>query len=69
VKPNAGTTHPASPPKASTTTLSPSPSPIARLTSCIAPQLAAVDHRFGEELRSELACVNTLVKHVSRFRG
>ncbi|MEO6435700.1 MAG: polyprenyl synthetase family protein [Tepidisphaeraceae bacterium] len=39
------------------------------LTECIAPQLAAVDERFTEELTSELACVNVLVRHVSRFRG
>ena len=39
------------------------------LTECIAPQLAEVDRRFREELNSDLACVNTLVKHVSRFRG
>src|SRR3954463_13883702 len=39
------------------------------LTDCIATELAAVDRRFAAELKSELACVNTLVKHVSRFRG
>src|SRR4051795_1746373 len=39
------------------------------LLDCIAPQLAAVEKRFLGELKSELACVNTLVKHVSRFRG
>ena len=44
-------------------------STLAALTECIAPQLAAVDVRFREELTSELACVNALVKHVSRFRG
>jgi octaprenyl-diphosphate synthase len=38
-------------------------------TDCIAAELAAVDRRFAEELTSELRCVNTLVKHVSRFRG
>src|SRR5947199_10366117 len=42
---------------------------LANLTECIAPQLAAVDARFRAELTSELPCVNTLVKHVSRFRG
>src|SRR6185437_1496902 len=31
--------------------------------------LSAVDAMFKEELDSELPCVNTLVKHVSRFRG
>src|SRR6186713_725601 len=44
-------------------------SALATLTECIAPQLAAVDLRFKEELTSDLACVNTLVRHVSRFRG
>src|SRR5947207_12220849 len=39
------------------------------LTDCIATELAAVDKRFAAELKSELTCVNTLVKHVSRFRG
>ena len=38
------------------------------LTDCIAKELVAVDQLFHEELASELACVNTLVKHVSRFR-
>jgi octaprenyl-diphosphate synthase len=42
---------------------------LAALTECIAPQLAAVDRRFDEELSSDLACVNQLVKHVSRFHG
>jgi octaprenyl-diphosphate synthase len=31
--------------------------------------LQAVDRLFTEELRSEVECVNVLVKHVSRFRG
>lgn len=39
------------------------------LTECIAPQLREVDRLFNEELQSDLRCVNTLVKHVSRFRG
>src|SRR5256885_13400498 len=39
------------------------------LVDCIAPQLAAVEKRFLAELKSDLPCVNTLVKHVSRFRG
>src|SRR5450432_3799102 len=39
------------------------------LMECIAPQLAAVEKRFAAELRSDIACVNTLIKHVSRFRG
>ena len=42
---------------------------LAALTECIAPHLAAVDQRFSEELRSDLACVNRLVRHVSRFHG
>lgn len=43
--------------------------PLAELTDCIADELPAVDQRFQQELRSSLPCVNTLVKHVSRFRG
>jgi octaprenyl-diphosphate synthase len=39
------------------------------LTACIRHELVAVDERFTRELHSDLACVNTLVKHVSRFRG
>jgi octaprenyl-diphosphate synthase len=39
------------------------------IAECVAPQMAAVDRLFHEELKSELACVNTLVRHVSRFRG
>jgi octaprenyl-diphosphate synthase len=42
---------------------------LSSLTECIAPELSAVDELFGRELASDLACVNTLVKHVSRFRG
>jgi octaprenyl-diphosphate synthase len=42
---------------------------LAKLTECIQPQLDAVDALFHEELSSELACVSTLVRHVSRFRG
>src|SRR5437762_2505038 len=44
-------------------------STLAALTECIAPQMAAVDARFREELVSDLACVNALVRHVSRFHG
>src|SRR5678816_465952 len=44
-------------------------SSLASLTDCIRPQLAAVERLFHEELASDLSCVNTLVKHVSRFRG
>ena len=39
------------------------------LTECIGPQMAEVDRFFTEELKSDLKCVNALVKHVSRFRG
>ena len=39
------------------------------LTECIQPQMVEVDRMFTEELRSDLKCVNVLVKHVSRFRG
>src|SRR6058998_1234346 len=42
---------------------------LAGLTDCIAPQLAAVDQLFIAELKSQIPSVNTLVKHVSRFRG
>ncbi len=42
---------------------------LATLTESIRPQLAAVDQMFHQELASDLKCVNTLVKHVSRFRG
>ncbi len=42
---------------------------LARLTDCIASELRAVDERFHLELKSDLQCVNTLVRHVSRFRG
>ena len=45
------------------------PAALANLTDCIATELAAVDRRFGDELRSDLRPVNTLVRHVSRFRG
>jgi octaprenyl-diphosphate synthase len=42
---------------------------LATLTEIIRPQLAAVEDLFHRELSSDLKCVNTLVKHVSRFRG
>src|SRR5687767_13661306 len=42
---------------------------LATLTDSIRPHLAAVDELFHRELSSDLKCVNTLVKHVSRFRG
>lgn len=39
------------------------------IADCVQPQLDAVERLFHEELTSELPCVNTLVRHVSRFRG
>ena len=42
---------------------------LSSLTECIGPELCAVDEMFRSELASDLSCVNTLVKHVNRFRG
>ena len=42
---------------------------LALLNDCIKNELAAVERMFHDELATDLACVNTLVKHVSRFRG
>jgi octaprenyl-diphosphate synthase len=42
---------------------------LALLNDCIKSELAAVERMFHDELATDLACVNTLVKHVSRFRG
>jgi octaprenyl-diphosphate synthase len=42
---------------------------IAASTACIGDELRAVDRVFAGELTSDLPGVNTLVKHVSRFRG
>jgi octaprenyl-diphosphate synthase len=42
---------------------------LAGLDECIAPQLAAVEKRFHDELTTSLPCVNMLVRHVGRFRG
>jgi octaprenyl-diphosphate synthase len=42
---------------------------LADLTESIRPTLEAVERLFNQELSSDLRCVNTLVKHVSRFRG
>jgi len=39
------------------------------LADCVKPQLDAVEKLFTQELTSELSCVNTLVRHVGRFRG
>src|ERR1700753_3517725 len=44
-------------------------SALSSLTDCIRPQLLEVERYFHEELSSKIGCVNTLVKHVSRFRG
>ena len=45
------------------------PLALANLTESIAAELAAVERRFHAELESDLRPVNTLVRHVSRFRG
>src|SRR3954468_7460667 len=42
---------------------------LAGLTDCIASELAAVDKLFHEELKSNVKSVDTLVKHIHRFRG
>lgn len=42
---------------------------MSKLTDCISGELVAVEKRFHDELKSDLRCVNTLVTHVSRFRG
>ena len=42
---------------------------LSSITDCVQPQLDAVERLFHEELHSELPCVNTLIRHVSRFRG
>lgn len=39
------------------------------LAQYLQPQLDAVEKLFNEELNSNIACVNSLVRHVSRFRG
>jgi len=39
------------------------------MIECVRPQLDAVETLFESELKSDLACVNTLIRHVSRFRG
>jgi octaprenyl-diphosphate synthase len=38
-------------------------------TECVAKELEAVEQRFHDELSTDLRCVNTLVRHVARFRG
>jgi octaprenyl-diphosphate synthase len=42
---------------------------LAGLTECIADELLEVDKLFHKELASGVDAVNTLVRHVSRFRG
>jgi octaprenyl-diphosphate synthase len=42
---------------------------LSSIADCVQPQLEAVERLFHKELKSDLGCVNTLVKHVSRFRG
>jgi len=42
---------------------------LAAIADCVQPQMQGVERLFHQELKSEVACVNTLVKHVSRFRG
>jgi octaprenyl-diphosphate synthase len=42
---------------------------LALLNECIRKELSAVEQAFNDELASDLACVNHLIKHVSRFRG
>ena len=42
---------------------------LAAIADCVQPQMDAVERLFHQELKSDLTCVNTLVKHVSRFRG
>ena len=56
-------------PAAASVTSSATASAVASFTACIADELRAVDRVFSDELASDLACVNALVKHVSRFRG
>jgi octaprenyl-diphosphate synthase len=39
------------------------------VSDCIGDRLAAVEQAFADELSSGLGCVNTLVRHVSRYHG
>ena len=45
------------------------PPALSKMTDCIQSELAVVEQMFHDELSSDLKCVNTLVRHVSRFRG
>jgi octaprenyl-diphosphate synthase len=42
---------------------------LALVNETIKKELAAVEQLFTDELATDLNCVNTLIKHVSRFRG
>src|SRR5678810_1102649 len=42
---------------------------LALVNETIKKELAAVEQLFIDELATDLTCVNTLIKHVSRFRG
>lgn len=44
-------------------------STLATMLDCIDPELLQVERLFDQELRSDLACMNNLTRHVSRFRG
>jgi len=39
------------------------------VADCVRPQLDAVEELFARELKSNVSCVNSLVRHVGRFRG
>jgi len=43
--------------------------PLSLVNDCVGRELALVEERFNRELSSDLPCVNTLVRHVARFRG
>ncbi|MFI5378220.1 MAG: polyprenyl synthetase family protein [Tepidisphaerales bacterium] len=43
--------------------------PLEVINDIVRDEMAAVEERFNIELFSDLACVNTLVRHVARFRG
>ena len=58
------------PPSGSNLSSTPSPTlSLNALSDCIRRELSLVEQLFHDELQTDLACVNTLVKHVSRFRG
>ncbi len=42
---------------------------LAVINDIIRDEMAAVEERFNTELFSDLTCVNTLIRHVARFRG